>query len=136
MRTVTVCSFTLLLFLQGCTSSTPPTPQPPVMKHEFRSVPIEEPTPKVAPTSNKEVALKEVEDTNYSSEYMYPKTEKKVTKEPSQKDSLSSMQSASSMNKQACIDMIGQAKFEQYAQMFGSEEASIKRCNMIQRMHH
>lgn len=38
------------------------------------------------------------------------------------------------MSKEECIAMITQEKFDKYTEMFGSEEASIKRCNMLKAM--
>ena len=35
------------------------------------------------------------------------------------------------INKEECIAMITQEKFDKYAAMFGSEAASIKRCKML-----
>ena len=35
------------------------------------------------------------------------------------------------MDKQECIAMISQEKFDKYSTMFGSEAASIKRCKML-----
>jgi len=35
------------------------------------------------------------------------------------------------MDKEECIAMITQEKFDKYTAMFGSEAASIKRCKML-----
>jgi hypothetical protein len=78
----------------------------------------------------KEIKLKKVEDSNYSSNYMYPKErEKKVTVQP-----IPSVSSA--MTKSECIAMIGEEKLTKYTQMFGSESASLKRCKMLKAMKH
>ena len=39
------------------------------------------------------------------------------------------------MSKEECIAMVTQEKFDKYTAMFGSEEASIKRCQMIKAMN-
>ncbi len=77
----------------------------------------------------KNIKLKKVEDTNYSSDYMYPDDKKQKTAKP-----IASATPALSMNKTECIAMIGETKFERYTQMFGSEAAAIKRCAMIRAM--
>ena len=71
--------------------------------------------------------LRKVEDTNYSSNYMYPKAKKKTT--PKVLTSTTTI-----MTKAECISMITQARFDKYTQMFGSEAASIKRCRMLKAM--
>lgn len=79
--------------------------------------------------------LKKVEDNNFSPEYMYPET-----KEITQKPSTSSISSASSqpevtaMSKEACMEMIGEEKFEHYTEMLGSESGAIKRCKLLKSM--
>lgn len=91
-------------------------------------------TSKIPPKPKKNIKLKKVEDNNYSSSYMYPGAQKpkpKVTATP--KPTTTSSTSAS-MGKPECIAMIGQEKFDKYTQMFGSEAASIKRCNMLKAM--
>lgn len=91
------------------------------------------------PTAPKRhIKLKKVEDNNYSSGYMYPSAKKK--KKTTQKVTPASVTkkqrntSSTSMGKAECIAMIGQTKFDKYTQMFGSEAASIKRCNMLKAM--
>jgi len=84
----------------------------------------------------KEIKLKKVEDTNYSSNYMYPGAKKKAptptkvvtTPTPATKTA------SSDMTKAECISMIGADKFAKYTQMFGSESASLKRCKMLKAM--
>ena len=80
------------------------------------------------------VKLKKVEDDNYSSEYMYPKTKQK----PQNTTKLTQNQTttaSSIMGREECISMIGADKFEKYTQMFGNEAASIKRCAMLKAMN-
>jgi len=75
------------------------------------------------------IKLKKVEDTNYSSDYMYPDDKRAKNTQIARSTS-----TAISMNKTECIAMIGESKFERYTQMFGSEAAAIKRCAMIRAM--
>jgi len=75
-----------------------------------------------------ENGLKKVEDTNYSSKYMYPQTKKKKVK------STKVVISNTKMTKTECISMITQTRFDRYTQMLGSEEASLKRCEMLKAM--
>ena len=83
---------------------------------------------------------KEVEDNNYQEHYMYPEDGSAAKKDPNEKDPLkqetetSSVTATETMTKEACISMIGQEKFDKYSEMFGSEEASIKRCGMMKAM--
>jgi hypothetical protein len=91
---------------------------------------------KIYRAPKKEIKLKKVEDSNYSSNYMYPAAKKKpfapkqVTNNPTQ----ATKETLSSMTKSECISMIGADKFAKYTQMFGSESASIKRCKMLKTM--
>ena len=73
----------------------------------------------------KNIKLKKVEDSNYSSDYMYPT--KKTNK-------TSSSTTVTMMNKDECISLIGPEKFAKYTQMLGSEAASLKRCTMLRGM--
>lgn len=91
----------------------------------------------VPPKPKKEHELKEVEDTNFSDSYMYPEGSAKkaeVTKVAAVPVATSG--TFSTMNKEQCIAMISQEKFDKYAAMFGSEAASIKRCQMIKATQH
>ena len=72
---------------------------------------------------------KEVKDTNYEASYMYPEDSKKKKKKIDATASTSTQ-----MSKEECIAMVTQEKFDKYTAMFGSEEASIKRCQMIKAM--
>lgn len=112
------------LFL-GCAPQQPPRVQPKVVKPKPKK-PVYVPKP-----PKKEVELKEVEDTNFSSEYMYPETDKKKKKPVEEPSETIVTSDASPMTKEACIAMIGQVKFDKYTEMFGSEAASIKRCQML-----
>ena len=87
------------------------------------------------PAPKKNIKLKEVEDTNFSSEYMYPETKKKKPATVTQTDSTEASKTASnSMSRGECIAMIGQEKFDKYTQMLGDEASAIKRCQMLKAM--
>lgn len=121
------------IFLTGCAiNGTEATVKkvPKVVKKENVVVPPSKP--------KKEHELKEVEDTNFSDAYMYPQGSAKkaeVTKLAAAPVATAAATS-STMNKEQCIAMISQAKFDKYAAMFGSEAASIKRCRMIKATQH
>jgi PBP1b-binding outer membrane lipoprotein LpoB len=83
---------------------------------------------KIKPKKN--IKLKKVEDNNYSSDYMYPDDKKKKTEETA----VTTATQTAPMSRAECIAMIGEAKFDRYTQMFGSEAAAIKRCMMIRAM--
>ena len=119
----TSIALTALIFLAGCASNnTQPEIKevPKVVKKEKAAVPTK---PK------KEHELKEVEDTNFSDAYMYPESTTK--KAPVTKVAVAPVATSGTMNKEQCIAMISQEKFDKYSAMFGSEAASIKRCQMI-----
>ena len=81
----------------------------------------------------KNITLKKVEDDNYSSDYMYPTTTPEPPQTP-QTPQESTVKSNISVEKQECIGLIGQDKFDKYTKMFGSEAASLKRCKMLKSM--
>ena len=86
------------------------------------------------PAPKKVIKLKKVEDNNYSSSYMYPKTKKVSTPKTQASTPSAQKQTISSMTKEECISMIGADKFAKYTAMFGSEAASIKRCKILKSM--
>jgi len=94
---------------QKLTTQTPPPPPPPKAKH----------------------ALKEVEDTNFSPEYMYPKT---ASKSPTTHTEEETSMVEQTMSKAECIEMIGQEKFDRYSRMFGGEEGALRRCALLKAM--
>jgi len=130
-----------LIFAVGCASRSSDyivvkrQPMPPVVRtiHE-----IAKPIPKVKKTRphppKKKIKLKEVEDTNYSDDYMYPEDTKAAKKDPIETQKTVAV-SNGGMTKEACITMIGQEKFDKYTAMFGSPDASIKRCTMLKAMN-
>ena len=109
-------------------------------------VKVEKPVKKVkakkrrAPAKpKKDIKLKEVEDTNFSSEYMYPETKKKKEKpvtvaKADSTETATPSASTNNMGRNECISMIGQAKFDKYTQMLGDEASAIKRCKMLKAM--
>ena len=123
------------LLITGCvTQQTAPVLKEPVK--EVKKVKKRSTAPR-APKKN--IELKEVEDTNFSSEYMYPEAKKKkekpvaVAKADSTETTVPAA-STSNMSKGECISMIGQAKFDKYTQMLGNEASAIKRCQMLKAM--
>ena len=121
------------IFMVGCASRSSDNI---VVKKQ--SAPVAKPVPKMLktlpPPPKKKIKLKEVEDTNYTDDYMYPEDTKAA-----KKDSVETQKAVTVTNggitKEACIAMISQDKFDKYTAMFGSEEASIKRCAMLKAMN-
>jgi len=115
-----------LLMLTGCIQQSIP---------EYRAVqplPKAHPKPPAPQTPPKAThTLKEVEDTNFSPEYMYPET---AVKKPAKTQQASTAQMTVQMSRDECIGMIGQEKFDHYTQMLGSESGAIKRCIMLKSM--
>ncbi|MDQ7047081.1 MAG: hypothetical protein Q9M39_05485 [Sulfurovum sp.] len=131
MKNISIALLAFLL-LAGCGSKH----TPPVVKAKVKVAPVtkkKKTTYKHPAKPKKQMRLKEVEDTNYSSAYMYP--EDKVKKEKVEEPIKTPLATNTAMNKEECITMISQEKFDKYTEMFGSETASIKRCNMIKAMN-
>jgi len=126
---------TALLFV-GC------TPQPvvePAEKVVKKTKPKAKKRYKAPKAPKKNIKLKEVEDSNFSSEYMYPETKKKKTKpvavaKADSTEAAAPAASTNSMSRGECISMIGQEKFDKYTQMLGDEASAIKRCKMLKAM--
>lgn len=131
MKYIGISLITFIL-LAGCASNNTPPVKKQVASIDQNISKVTTPPP--PPLPKYEGELKPVEDTNYSSAYMYPEgsVKKENVKEPVQTPPLAT---DTGMNKEECIAMISQEKFDKYAAMFGSEAASIKRCNMIQAMN-
>jgi len=113
----------LMLLMSGC-GSTIETPSP--AKKETPQT-VEKKTLPPPPKSTHKP--KEVKDTNYETSYMYPEDNKKKKESTD-----TSLNIATQMSKEECIEMVTKEKFDKYTAMFGSEEASIKRCQMIKAM--
>jgi len=120
----TSIALTALIFLAGCASNN----TQPTIKKEVKNVVVDSNVTKPQ-KPKKEHELKEVEDTNFSDAYMYP--EGSAKKAPVTKVAVAPAATSGTMNKAQCIAMISQEKFDKYSAMFGSEAASIKRCQMI-----
>ena len=122
MKTITILLGTAF-FMLGCNQQ--PRVQQPVQHVKPKtSVP--------APAPKKNIKLKEVEDENFSSEYMYPETDKKAAKKQEEVTTLATESgSVSAMTNAECISMIGQEKFDKYAQMFGGDAGALKKCKML-----
>ena len=108
----------------GCISNKPvyrPLPAPKPVKK----------TKKTPPPPKTKHTLKEVEDNNFSPEYMYPQTPSKshVTHPASDTEAV-----RPTMSKSVCIEMIGQEKFDHYSRMLGGEEGALRRCALLKAM--
>ena len=116
-----IVTIAILMLLGGCD-------QPSVEKKETNTPHIVKQT-YLPPPPTKKIKLKKVDDTNFDADYMYPTESKKRNKTdiPEQMAKVTT----DTMNKEECIAMITQEKFDKYAAMFGSEAASIKRCKML-----
>jgi len=121
-----IAALTLLIVLGGCDQ---PTVQNSETKKEVKTAQIVKQTYLPSPPPKKKITLKDVNDTNFDAAYMYPKEVKK--KETVAVSSPKPAAVEGSMDKAQCIAMITQEKFDKYTAMFGSEEASIKRCKML-----
>ena len=128
----TLTSLIMLSILTGCG---PREPVPTVVEVPKPVVVEKVPTIHLPTPPKKEIKLKEVKDTNYSDTYMYPEDGAAAKKDPVVVDTPVATTSAA-MSKNECISMIGQEKFDKYSTMFGSEDASIKRCAMLKAMNH
>lgn len=137
-----IIAVTLLLLLAGCaTDSKQPTPKQPIQKAPQAQVknitkPIIKKQLPAAPKN--QIELREVDDTNFNPEYMYPedKSAKTQVAKPAEthEEAPVANTSTDTMDKEECIAMISQEKFDKYTTMFGSEDASIKRCKMLKAM--
>lgn len=115
-----IITITILILLSGCD-------QPTVAQKEKDTPHVVKQT-YLPPPPKKQIKLKEVQDTNFDSDYMYPDDKKKtIDKSPVKPEIVTE----DIMNKEQCIAMITQEKFDKYAAIFGSEAASIKRCKML-----
>ena len=129
-KTLLIALITTALLVVGCVEQ----PKPQVVKV------VEKPKPKpkkkyVAPKApKKNIKLKEVEDENFSSEYMYPDAKKKETVKVAETTTPVTSESSPvevSMNNSECIAMIGQEKFDKYSQMYGGASGALKKCKML-----
>jgi hypothetical protein len=118
-----IVALAILLLLGGCEQ-----PQPTV-ENNAQNAPYVVKQTYLPPPPKKKIKLKEVDDTNFDAAYMYPKDAKQ--QEASNIPEQMAAAPADTMDKEECIAMITQEKFDQYAAMFGSEAASIKRCKML-----
>lgn len=122
---------TTALIIAGCADKTPTVTKIPVQTVEATTIDVPQQV-------HKKGVLTEVQDGNFSSAYMYPEekvTKEKVVKVATTESTESTETTASVMSKEECVGMIGQDKFDKYAQMFGSETSSIKRCAMLKAMN-
>lgn len=121
---------TAALFIAGCADKTPTVTKKTVEEANATKVPVPQ-------RVHKKIELKEVQDGNYSSEYMYPEDEvkkEKVVKVAEAETTPTVTTTSNAMSKEECISMMGQEKFNKYTQMFGNEASTIKRCTMLKAM--
>ena len=120
------------LLLTGCIEQGPKVRKAPVKVKETNA------TRKYVALPKKHIELKEVQDDNYSPEYMYPEDKYKKDKLVEAKSDSAAEEpiekAAASMSREECISMIGQEKFDKYTQIYGNEAAPIKRCTLLKSM--
>jgi len=124
-------------FLSACSNTAPQiVPEPPkTVLAPAPKKPVKKATPSLPKAPKKKIELKEVQDDNYSPEYMYPEDKYKKDKLVEENTHTTSLEAETpSMSKAECIAMIGQEKFDKYTEMFGNESASIKRCTLLKSM--
>jgi len=109
--------------LLGCNPQQPKV-QEPVKAKEVKKYSV----PK-AP--KKDIELKEVEDENFSSDYMYPETDKKSAKKVVESSTVADAAPSAMMTASECVSIIGQEKFDRYSQMYGGDAGAIKKCKML-----
>ena len=135
----TSIALSLALLLAGCTQSSVPVAPKPVVQKVAPKPEVKKPVlvakKQLPPPPKKNIKLREVDDTNFNPDYMYPEDKKAATKTVEKAPTPTESATPSvGMSKEECIGMITQEKFDKYTAMFGSEEASIKRCNMLKAM--
>ena len=133
MKYIPLTLISTILFV-GCVSK---DPNPVVYEKNIYPTQHINPTPQYTPEqktlpkrAHKRIKLKPVEDTNYSTHYMYPEDTKAAKKDPVVPNT-NVASTMPSMTKEACITMIGQEKFNRYTTMLGSEDSSIRRCAIL-----
>ena len=126
------------LLMVGCaTQQTAPVLKEPVK--EVKKTKKTKKRSRAPKAPKKNIKLKKVEDTNFSSEYMYPEAKTKKAKpvavaKVASTETTAPAASTSNMSRGECISMIGQEKFDKYTQMLGDEASAIKRCKMLKAM--
>ncbi len=116
-----IVTIAILILLGGCDQ--------PTVENKDKNTPHIVKQTYLPPPPTKKIKLKEVDDTNFDAAYMYPTESKK--KDKAEIPEPMAIVTEDTMNKEECIAMITQEKFDKYAAMFGSEAASIKRCKML-----
>ena len=111
--------------LLGCNPQQPKVKQTKVVKDTNKTRAYAPPPPK------KNIELKEVEDENFSSDYMYPETDKKSTKKAEESSTVTDTAPTAIMTTSECVSIIGQEKFDRYSQMYGGDAGAIKKCKML-----
>ncbi|GEM_PF-875727 len=142
MKSLTLLTLTTLLMV-GCTqepqtlSKSRHATSPLILEDEPTVTPLH-----VAQQPRRRFIPKKVDDSNYNSDYAYPDnpTQKPkptlavASKTMQYGEKNSTQPTPIAMSKEACIGMIGEAKFAKYTKMLGSEGSAIKRCVMLKAM--
>jgi len=157
----TIISLLLLALLSGCVSQNNKSVRAPIV-HKQTVQDVRQSALPRAP--KKHIKLKEVDDNNFNDKYMYPedRVKKETAEQPKVAKSTivnpaiaqstlemstekvptaeqpaipTPVSTTSAMTKAECVAMISQEKFDKYSQMFGNENASIKRCAMLKAMN-
>jgi len=117
---------TIVLLISGCSQQNRVIAAPVEIKkekkHQYRDA---------APKKN--IKLKDVEDENFSSEYMYPETEvnkKSIAKIENIHNENIVTESSDNINTKECIALIGQDKFNKYSQIY-TLSGALKKCKML-----
>ncbi|MDQ1326613.1 MAG: hypothetical protein QG564_1738 [Campylobacterota bacterium] len=135
-----VIFISILFAITGCapqnTRATPKIDQTTNISTNEKNTTKETISKKIPQKPKKIIELKKVEDNNFSSEYMYPENKVKEEKIITVAQDTPAPPEAPGpiITKEECINMIGQEKFDKYTALLGSEEASIKRCEMIKKV--
>ncbi len=111
--------------LLGCNPQQPKVKQTKVIKE------VNTKKTYVPKAPRKNIKLKKVEDENFSSEYMYPETDKKSAKKVEESSTVTDTAPAVMMTASECVSLIGQEKFDKYSQMYGGDAGAIKKCKMF-----
>jgi hypothetical protein len=131
----------LSLLFVGCTSS---NSVPPEYRTQVPTIVEKPPVVKAINPKYKKHKMQEVDEKNFSDNYMYPEDGKLAKKDPIKK-AIPKMENNTTivpktpiashgMSKSECISMMGEDKFEHYSKMFGGDAGAIKRCAMIKGM--
>jgi len=124
MKSILTLLLASAFLLLGCNEQ--PQLQQPM---QIKKKPVANTYSNVPKPPKKKIELKEVEDENFSSDYMYPDANKKPEK--IEKLVAETPAADTDMTRTECISMLGQEKFDKYAEMFNGDAGAIKKCKML-----